>query len=143
MSDDDLFDDVPGEVALPANLNDEAPEFLSSIWDDPHIVRVITEKGSKEWKCLWCGWQFKGQNATKALNHVAKITGQNVRVCIGNICVGYRQLYRVMLEKSQERRSSNQSRDSKFESLQDRHDRAAMMAHANAKSSKSSSGKST
>ena len=40
------------------------------------------------WTCGWCPagkGDFKGDNETKALAHVAKIPGKNIRLCEGNI----------------------------------------------------------
>ena len=47
IEDDDLMRDIPGEEIVPADLNAAPPDFFNSIWDDPHIVRVVTDTGSK------------------------------------------------------------------------------------------------
>ena len=40
--------------------------FISSIWDDDHIMRL----DEKNWQRLWCNKTFQGINATTDLSHV-------------------------------------------------------------------------
>jgi hypothetical protein len=63
-------------------------EDMNAVWDFQKIER---RGGSgtiedRSWCCGWCGMVLKGWNATKAMNHVSKATGNNdVKACTGNI----------------------------------------------------------
>lgn len=81
---------------------------LKTIWGCAHINKTVTTDADgvpvSGWTCNWCphgGRFFKGDNATKALAHVAKISGKNIQFCRGNIprnkLIQYRNLW---LEKS-------------------------------------------
>ena len=52
-------------------------DFTSSIWGDDHILRI----DEKNWKCLWCNTIFQGINATKALAHVLRKKGMDIKSC--------------------------------------------------------------
>ena len=66
--------------------------ILRKIWDCPNLNKALVpgRDGTSVpgWICGWCppgrGF-FKGDNATKALAHVAKIPRMNIRMCDGNI----------------------------------------------------------
>jgi hypothetical protein len=83
---------------------------LKSIWDCDQINKglVLSADGTSvaRWTCGWCfgGRSFKGDNATKALAHVAKVSGKNVQFWKGSIpmqkVVQYRNLW---MEKSSAR----------------------------------------
>ena len=47
IGEDELMKDVEGEIPVPANLGDPAPEFFLSIWDDPHIIKIEFVGGKK------------------------------------------------------------------------------------------------
>jgi hypothetical protein len=101
---DDAGDDKginSGDIVLPP---------LKSIWDCNQINKGLVPGADSTsvagWTCGWCpgGRSFKGDNATKALARVAKISGKNVQFCKGNIpmqkVVQYRNLW---MEKSSAR----------------------------------------
>ena len=52
-------------------------DFISSIWDDNHILRL----DEKNWQCLWCTKSFQGINDTKALDHVLGKKGMHIKSC--------------------------------------------------------------
>jgi hypothetical protein len=92
-------DSADSDVTLPR---------LKTIWECAHINKTVMAGADgvpvSGWTCNWCphgGRFFKGDNATKALAHVAKITGKNIQFCRGNIprnkVIQYRNLW---LEKS-------------------------------------------
>ena len=59
---------------------------LISIWDSPFINRKGTRGTPDEiWECLHCNRSFSKHNATKALWHAAKKSGQNIQVCRGKV----------------------------------------------------------
>jgi hypothetical protein len=64
-----------------------SPVVLQSVWDFENIKkRGGTDVFARCWHCAWCGLTLKGWNATKALNHVSKATGNNdVKACTGPI----------------------------------------------------------
>ena len=52
-------------------------DFISSIWDDDHILRL----DENNWQCLWCTKVFQGINATKSLAHVQGKKGMHIKSC--------------------------------------------------------------
>lgn len=95
MSDDIAEDETATETSIAT---------LKSIWDCPQINKALVPgpDGSfvPGWTCGWCSsgrGTFKGDNATKALAHVAKIQGKNIRFCDGSIpqykMIQYRNLW--------------------------------------------------
>ena len=59
---------------------------LISIWDSPFINRKGTRGTPDEiWECLHCNCSVSKHNATKALWHAAKKSGQNIQVCRGKV----------------------------------------------------------
>jgi hypothetical protein len=37
---DDLIDDIAGEVPKLSDLDEAAPDFFETIWDDPHVTKL-------------------------------------------------------------------------------------------------------
>ncbi len=76
---------------------DEEFPVLSSIWECPMINKFAgfdnNGKPFSGWTCGWCPLEndgsqpkpFRLMNATKALIHVAKVLGYDVRPCKGRI----------------------------------------------------------
>ena len=52
-------------------------DFILSIWDDDHILRL----DEKKWQCLWLNTIFQGINATKALANVLGKKGMHIKSC--------------------------------------------------------------
>lgn len=122
---------------------DSAVKTLSIIWDDDKIEKVsdnnfdiviliviyskpfylvpqyVDKDGCQQWKCLWCGKSFLHWNATKALFHVNKESGGNVRRCSSNnIDQAHKTEYRRLLQKySQQKQSQKTLVESKKRSL--------------------------
>ena len=61
--------------------DDVNPLALTCIWDDAHLVRQFPGTGKHTWKCCYCKTTFSGHNATKALAHVTRTTGQDIAIC--------------------------------------------------------------
>ena len=76
--------------------------------------------------CYHCGEFFKQQNATKALCHVARSKGQNIRPCKGDISLECTSLCQQLVRVAEEKKSRNQQKASDFSRLQDSHDDAAL-----------------
>ena len=105
-SDDDLFDDDPGEKSLvegTPSLFAKKPEaegppaMYGNIWECPHIIKYTTQSGGKEWQCDLCDYIGRGgHNATKVMAHLNKISGHSVALCKATIPLTYRFTYRNM-----------------------------------------------
>ena len=92
-----VFMDVDAPVqALPS---------LADIWDCKKIRRYTSPNNKKMWACDWCpkglniSRPLTGWNATKALWHVCKISGQGVRPCSGVILLEYARQYKDYYER--------------------------------------------
>jgi len=67
-------------VEDPSNTGDLSK--ISSIWEDDKIEKFIDANGKKKWKCLWCNnAPFGSWNASKALAHVSKTSGHDIKPC--------------------------------------------------------------
>jgi Protein of unknown function (DUF 659) len=143
---DHLMDDIDGEIAQPTDLDEDAPDSLKSIFDDPHLTKLLTPgldkngqpADKKEFHCHWCKVTLKGGwNATKAICHLAKQSGHDIRPCTGRIRADYAALYRTMFSelKVKQKRGGEQKANAK--SSADRHDASVMKMAMQRKSGKS------
>ncbi len=94
--------------------SDTSNATLRSVWDCPQINKALVPGPDGAhvpgWICGWCPagrGSFKGENATKALAHVAKIQRKNIRFCEGNIpqqkLIQYRNLWMIKSAAKSER----------------------------------------
>ena len=85
-----------------SNASAAAIEY-KTVWDFENISkRGGPDPFSKCWHCGWCGLTLKGWNATKALNHVSKATGNNdVKACTGSIPKATLSLFQAFRYKKQ------------------------------------------
>ena len=67
-----LFDSENTCVETETNL-----DFISSIWDYDHILRL----GGNKWQYLWCNKTFQRINATKALAGILGKKGVHIKIC--------------------------------------------------------------
>jgi hypothetical protein len=91
---EDGGEDVVSELGTPSvasamtgsNNVFTSPQY-KTVWDFDKIEkRGGPDAFSKCWHCGWCGLTLRGWNATKALNHVSKASGNNdVKACTGPI----------------------------------------------------------
>ena len=124
------------------NEADEAPvaaaaaectlPVLGNIWECPKIRKfVTTDDSGKEftgWSCGWCMKRdvlpFRGVNASKALWHVLKEAGHDIRPCRGHIpqnnLAQYRQLANSKAEAKDSRVRKNSTLTTTIGDLQDR-----------------------
>ena len=103
-------------------INEEHPlPALLSIWDCPMINKITgfddNNKSYAGWTCGWCPLEkdlstpkpFRSTNATKALVHVSKITGYDIRPCRGHIPAAkskqYQELYLSKTVSKEQRKS--------------------------------------
>ena len=106
MSDNDDDDGNEGDVP-DASPTAHVAILLDVIWDDDKIEKYTDNNGKNQWKCLWCGQSYKQWNATKALYHVNKETGGDIRVCKSTkIDEAHKAAYRRLFNKLIERQKS-------------------------------------
>jgi hypothetical protein len=60
---------------------DVHPFLMVRIWDDDKITRLFGVGGKLSWQCGYCNQAFSGHNATKALAHVVRVSGQDIAGC--------------------------------------------------------------
>ena len=112
MSDDDWFqanesDGEDGEDAEhppPADQTKNSSSVqeirVKSIWDSEHIEKVGTKGQSDEtWICGFCKTQFRKWNTSKAMYHVAKLSGHHIKPCSGNIPSNLISAYRALADR--------------------------------------------
>ena len=120
-SGNDVDDDE--EVIVPR------PHYYS-IWDCPHIHKFTLEKNGvvkNGWRCDWCmnpPAMFSSFSATKALAHVLRLPGSDVRPCTGiipeSVMLGYKDLYSRKMESSRSRSGNKSSISDSIENIQER-----------------------
>jgi hypothetical protein len=86
-----------------------------TIWDCPHLNKVTVEENGvvkNGWQCNWCmnpPAMFSTFSATKALAHVLRLPGSDVRPCTGIIletfALGYKDLHARKMEAGRSRSS--------------------------------------
>ena len=131
VNDADLLDDLMN----PGGGNDDDPlPALRNIWDCPMINKSIgfdqkTMKSYEGWSCGWCmnasdHPPFRGANASKALWHVLRESGHDIRPCKGNIPENrmrqYRDLSQTKALQKDARAQRSASLSSNIDDLQDR-----------------------
>jgi hypothetical protein len=140
------MDDVAGEITIPSNLEDKAPDLLKSIFDDPHPTKVLPpgvnkdglKINMKEFYCHWCKVTLKGGwNATKAIAHLAKRSGNDIRVCSGRIPADFASLYRTMYSELEMRQKHGGELKANTKASADHHDASAMQRAMERKSGRS------
>ena len=105
--------DTENEISTPAaadDIDETSPAYtkeLNVIWDDDKIERYTDNNGKRHWRCLWCGRSFQHWNATKALIHVNKQGGGDVRSCKSTtIDLAHKTEYKRLFDKLSERKKS-------------------------------------
>jgi len=109
---------------------------LYSIWECPMITKVtgFDDDGTSYagWTCGWCPLENDGSkpkpfrmiNATKALVHVAKLSGYAIRPCRGHIPVAksrqYRELHLSKTVTKEQRKNKKDVMNNKIANMQDR-----------------------
>ena len=108
---------------------------LGNIWECPMLRKVVTTDNSGKdftgWSCGWCmkhdDVPFRGVNASKALWHVLKEAGHDIRPCRGHIphnkFAQYRQL---AISKAQAKDLRVRKNSTLTTTIGDLQDRAAM-----------------
>ena len=104
-------------MCLPAGCNQPPPSVLLSVWDAPHLRKIVFEDGKCGIECLWCFVKFrtgKAPNATKGLCHLAKIHGHGIAVCAGPITHSWSQVYADLWNRKQDRKGDKAKRQQEF-----------------------------
>lgn len=129
------MDDVEGEIATPSNIDEAAPALFKSIFDDPHLSKIVCQGVNKngdpvekkEFFCHWCKVQHKGGwNATKAVAHLAKRSGHDIKPCSGKIRADYAGTYRRMYASMEQKKLKSVDLSANAKSEADRHDIAVL-----------------
>lgn len=140
---------IMGGAGIDADADAEAElPVLKSIWECPMILKCSgfddNGKAFAGWTCGWCplgndGSQpkpFRSMNATKALVHVAKVAGYDIRPCRGHIPAAksnqYKALYLLKTLTKEERKTR---KDTMSKSISDLQDRTVLSLAAGAKRS--------
>ena len=104
--------------------------YYYTIWDCPHINKFTLEENGvvkNGWRCDWCMTPpaiFSSFSATKALAHVLRLPGSDVRPCIGiipeTVMLGYKDLYSRKMEAVCSRLANKSSISDSIENIQER-----------------------
>ena len=104
--------------------------YYYTIWDCPHINKFTLEENGvvkNGWRCDWCmnpPAMFSSFSATKALAHVLRLPGSDVRPCTGIIpetfMLGYKDLYSRKMEAGRSRSGNKSSISDSIENIQER-----------------------
>ena len=131
---DNEADDAPAAAAACTLL------VLGNIWECPMLRKFVTTDDSGNeftgWSCGWCmkrdDLPFWGVNARKALWHVLKEAGHDIRPCRGHIphnkLAQYRQLANSNAEAKDSRVRKNSTLTTTIGDLQDRAAMSMMVA---------------
>jgi hypothetical protein len=111
----------PGSTAaVPVSLLEAADDNegkVLSVWDFQHVQKLGSTKADASWTCLWCNLNFKHWNATKALYHLAKVSGKDVRTCKVVHDRKSKEMYRTFLSGKDKSHTDMKVRNSNFEAL--------------------------
>ena len=120
-AEEDVDNDV--EVIVPW------PHYYT-IWDCPKINKVVLDENGvirNGWRCDWCmnpPAMFASFSATKALAHVLRLPGSDVRPCTGIItktfALGYKDLYRRKMDVGRSRSNNKNSMADSIDNIQER-----------------------
>jgi hypothetical protein len=108
----------PGStVVAPIEVDEAQSTPVHSVWDCEHIQRTGTTSKDQYWKCLWCNQSFKYWNRTKALYHLAKVGGHDVRICRATHDPASKALYKSMLKEKESTLSDFNAREQNFQAI--------------------------
>ena len=122
---------------------------LHNIWDCPYLNKIVrTDDDGKSyagWTCGWCPPQkdgstakpFRGTNATKALSHVVKVSGNDIRPCCGIIPADKARQYNALyLSKAMQKDLRHNKRETMIAGIEDMQDRTVLSLAASSSTSK-------
>ncbi len=122
---------------------------LQKIWDCPYVNKIIkTDDDGKSyaaWTCGWCPLQkdgspanaFMGENATKALHHVAKVAGCDIRRCRGTIPADKARQYNALyLAKAMEKDLRQNKKETMISGIEDMQNRTVLSMAASLSTTK-------
>ena len=135
------------DLNMDEEQNTDLP-VLSSIWECPKINKITgfddSGKPFSGWTCGWCPLEhdgsqpkpFRSTNATKALVHVAKVSGYDIRPCRGRIPAEKSKQYRDLhLSKALSKEERKGRKDTLGNSIADMQDRTLFALAEGAKKS--------
>ena len=92
--DDDAATESISSISNPPSLPAPAVQILDLpplkiLWDDDHVERNevadLNGRTRRGWKCLWCNRQFFPDHHTRAVKHLIKQEGCDIRTCQAKI----------------------------------------------------------
>ena len=93
---------------MATNIEADEALVLKSVWDNDKVLRYHDEQGKPRWKCTWCNSTFASHSATKALFHVAKKKGGDVRPCRSRLIdSAYTSAYAALFQSKERKRDAN------------------------------------
>lgn len=113
---------VAGHVegnGLPPEPGSTVEQRVLSVWDFEHVQKngLPNDKKTQTWTCAWCRQTFKHWNATKALFHLTKIAGKDVRICKAAHDNVHKELYKSFLKEKDKSLASLVARNSNMEAM--------------------------
>jgi hypothetical protein len=106
--DSDDAEVVPPVIDLLGGTEDE----LATIWEDDKVIKITDDDGKKRWKCKWCSNDFATWNATKAIAHVSRTKGRDVKLCNGRIDEKHKKMYHQLAGRMLKKRERTHERHS-------------------------------
>ena len=75
-------------------------------------MQFTDSDGKRKWKCLWCNSTFQQWNATKALLHVHRVSGNNIQKCKSrSIDAVHQALYAQLYKRNTARKQAQKEAD--------------------------------
>ena len=103
----DVVNDDNSTTKTPVNDRDgiDMYEIAGGIFEDDMIEKYSDNDGKPRWRCKWCNTSFAGWNATKAIRHVNKVRGMDIKVCKVRIDVEHTRRYQYLMKQSERKRT--------------------------------------
>jgi Zn-finger protein len=99
-------DEIPPVIDLLGGPEAELP----TIWDDDKVCKITDKQGKRRWKCKWCYNDFATWNATKAIAHVSRTKGRDVKLCNGQIDEAHKKVYSKLAARMLKKRERSYKR---------------------------------
>jgi hypothetical protein len=92
---------------------------IKSVWEFEKVEKLGgPDDFSKRWHCGWCGSTLKGWNATKAMNHLARLAGNNdVKSCSGPISRDMLELFKGFRLRKIGKKAAKRQKEEAYQNL--------------------------
>ena len=95
---------------------------LKSIWEDDMVEKFIDKNSNKSlWRCKWCNKEFSGWNATKAMQHVNRISKVDIKPCTASISEDHKKRYSDLYNKTLKKRKKNEASRTSMDNMINNH----------------------